>query len=139
MTDPAASAIDAVRFLVGDLDTGTNSEHVLSDAEITFALDQSGQNTYAAAAVCARALAARYAREVDSRFETVEEKSSQLSAHYHQLARTLDAQARRQGALGVPVAGGVSKAEVEAVRSDQDRVKPFFRDNLMNNPPPPNE
>ena len=139
MSDPAASAINEVRFLVGDPDTGTNSTHVLTDAEITFALDQSGQNTYAAAAVCARALAARYAAKVDSKFETVENKFSQLSTHYYMLARTMDAEAKRRGALGTPVAGGISKAEVETVQNDPDRVKPYFRDNLMNNPPPPNE
>ena len=140
MSDPSADDISAVRFLVGDPDTGLDSTHQLSDAEILFALDQTAQNLYAAAAVCARALAARYARKVDSKFETVESKYSQLRDNYLSLARTLEIQSRRQGGgLGVPLAGGISKADVDAVHATTDLVKPYFRDNLLNNPPPPNE
>jgi hypothetical protein len=132
--DPADSPIDAVRFLLGD--TGTPSQ--LTDPEIQFALDQNA-NTYVAAAICARALSARYARRVDTRFETVESKYGQLSAQFHKLALNLDQQAKRAGGLGAPVAGGISKAEVENARLDADRVKPFFYDNLLNNPPASNE
>jgi hypothetical protein len=132
--DPADSPVDAVRFLLGD--TGTPSQ--LSDAEITFALDQNA-NIYGAAALCARALAARYARQVDTRFETVESKYSQLRSSFENLARSLDQQAKRSGGMGLPMAGGISKAEVETVDADTDRVKPFFRDAQFANPPAPNE
>lgn len=129
--------ITAVRFYVGD---PAGADQQLSDADITFALDQTGDSHLAAAAVCARALAARYARKVDTRFETVESKYSQLRDNFNALARHLDAQAKKQGAgLGLPVAGGVSKAEVEAARSNTDRVTPFFYDNMFMNPPPSNE
>ena len=140
MADPGASALNAVRFLVGDTEEifGTGQ---LKDAEIQFALDQSGGDTYAAGAICARALAGRYARRVDTRFETVETKYSQLYQQYTALARHLDQQSRLKGkrGLGVPTAGGVSQSEDAAVRADEDRVKPFFSDNLLNNPPPPND
>jgi len=132
--DPATDPVDAVRFLVGDNVAPTQ----LSDTEILFALDQN-PNTYAAAAICARALAARYARKVDSKFETIESKNSQLRSNYEMLARQLDQQARKQGGLGMPVAGGISRADVESVQANTDRVKPFFRDNTFNNPPAPNE
>jgi hypothetical protein len=132
--DPADSPVDAVRFLIGD--TATPPE--LSDAEIQFALDQNA-NVYAAASICARALSARYARQVDTRFETIESKYSQLRDSYEQLARSLDVQAKRRGGMGLPVAGGISNAEVETVQNDPDRVKPFFKENLFNNPPAPNE
>jgi hypothetical protein len=121
-----------VRFLVGD------SENLLTNRDILFALDQTS-NVYAAAAICARALAARYARRVDTRFETVETKYSQLRDSYEQLARSLDQQAKRRGGMGLPIAGGISKTEVELVDADTDRVKPFFYDNWGNNPPPSNE
>jgi hypothetical protein len=124
--------IAQVRFLVGD------TENELSNRDILFALDQNS-NPYAAAAICARALSARYARRVDTKFETIESKYSQLRDSYEQLARSLDAQAKRKGALGLPVAGGISNAEVETVQNDPDRVKPFFKENLFNNPPAPNE
>jgi hypothetical protein len=132
--DPADSPIDAVRFLLGD----TATPPQLTDPEIQFALDQTS-NIYAAAAMCARALAGRYARQVDDKFETVESKDSQLRSNFELLARQLDQQARMKGGMGLPIAGGISRAEVDAARTDEDRVKPFFYDNLFNNPPPPNE
>jgi hypothetical protein len=132
--DPSDSPVDAVRFLLGD--TGTPPQ--LTDPEIEFALDQNA-NPYSAAAICARALAARYARRVDTKFETIESKYSQLRDSFEQLARSLDTQAKRRGGLGTPIAGGLSKAEVETVQADSDRVKPFFTDNRFNNPPAPNE
>jgi hypothetical protein len=129
--------ITAVRFYVGD---PAGADQQLSDADITFALDQTNDSHLAAAAVCARALAARYARKVDTRFETVESKYSQLRDNFNNLARQLDQQAKKPGAgLGLPVAGGMSKAEVESVRTDTDRVPPYFFDNMFTNPPAPNE
>jgi len=132
--DPADSPLDAVRFLLGD--TGTPAQ--LTDPEIQFALDQNS-NIYSAAAICARALSARYARRVDTKFETIESKYSQLRDSFENLARSLEQQAKRAGALGAPVAGGISKTDVEAARSDVDRVKPFFYDNIFANPPASNE
>jgi hypothetical protein len=132
--DPLNDPLDSVRLLIGD----TTAPYQLSDVEIQFALDQN-PSVYAAAAISARALSARYARRVDTKFETVESKYSQLRDSYEQLARQLDTQAKRRGGMGVPVAGGISRAEVETVHALTDRVKPFFRDNNFNNPPPSNE
>lgn len=132
--DPADSPLDAVRFLLGD----TATPPQLTDPEIQFALDQNA-NTYAAAAICARALSARYARRVDTKFETVESKYSQLRDSFEQLARSLDQQAKKAGGLGAPLAGGISKMDVEAAENDNDRVKPFFYDNIFVNPPKINE
>lgn len=124
--------IAQVKFLVGD------TENTLTNRDILFALDQTS-NVYGAAAICARALAARYARRVDTKFETVESKYSQLRDSYEQLARSLDAQAKKRGGLGIPLAGGISRADVENVENTPDRVKPFFYDSIFNNPPPSND
>lgn len=132
--DPSESPVASVRFLVGD----TAEPPQLGDTEIQFALDQNS-NVYGAAAICARALSARYARRVDTKFETIESRYSQLRDNYELLARQLEAQARKTGSLGIPVAGGISRAEVEAARQDMNRVKPFFYDNIFANPPPSNE
>lgn len=139
MADPAADAVSAVRFLVGDPDQGTGTTTLLTDAEVEFALDQASDAIYPAAAICARALSARYARRVDTRFETVESKYSQLRDSFALLARQLDQQARKQGALGTPAAGGISNSEMDTVRANPDRVKPYFTRGLFNNPPLPNE
>ena len=138
MSDPSNSDVTAVRFLVGDPDGAGTSQ--LSDAEIQFALAQTNDDTYAAGAVCARALAARYARRVDTRFETIDTKYSQLYDQYTKLARQLERQSKLHGkrGLGVPSAGGISRSDDKAVRADADRVKPYFHSGMFNNPPPSN-
>lgn len=126
-------AIADVRFYVGD----TTTPYLLTDEQITLAIDATSSDL-AAAAVCARALAARYARETDARFETLWSYDSQKAAAFEKLARSLEQQAKRAGGLGAPVAGGTSKADVESVRTDTDRVRPFFYDSMFNNPPASN-
>lgn len=139
MFDPSADDISAVRFLIGDPQNWDGTTTQLSDAEIQFALDQAGSSVYEAASNCANALAARYARRVDTKFESISSNYSQLRDNYLSLARTLRIEAKRRGGLGIPVAGGVSEADMETVRSNTDRVKPFFRAAMFSNPPPPNE
>ena len=139
MADPAADAVSAVRFLVGDPDQGSGTTTLLTTAEIEFALDQTGDAIYPAAAVCARALSARYARRADTKFETVETKYSQLRDSFAQLARQLDFQAKKRGALGKPEAGGISVSDMDTVRANADRAKPYFSRGMFNNPPLPNE
>lgn len=135
MSNPSVDAISAVRFHIGDPE-GTSATK-LTNAEIQFALDQTNDDTYAAGAMSARALAARYARQVDTRFETIDTKYSQLRDNYLSLARQLEQQARLYGkrGLGIPVAGGTLKSDMDTADKDNDRVKPFFRRNLFANPP----
>lgn len=123
-------AIADVRFYVGD----TESPSLLSDDQITLAIDATTSDL-AAAAVCARALAARYAREVDVSFETLSESGGQKAENFARLARRLDQQARRAGGLGTPAAGGISVAEMETADADTDRVRPAFRASMFANPP----
>ncbi len=125
--DPSANDISAVRFLIGD----TAEPFLLTDDQIQFALDQAAGKTYPAAAACARALAARFARDVDERFEEIWQDSSQRSKAFEQLARRLDVDAKRQGGLGIPVAGGISRADMDSVNAQTDRVKPHFRRNMF--------
>lgn len=131
--DPTTDPVDAVRFHVGD----TSEPFLLSDTEVQFALDQN-PNVYAAAAICARALSARFSRQVDTRFETVWSFYGQRAAAFEKLARNLEQQAKRAGGLGMPIAGGISVSDVESVDSNPDRVRPYFRDSQFANPPGPN-
>lgn len=126
-------AIADVRFYVGD----TATPYLLTDEQITLAIDATTSDL-AAAALCARSLSARYARQVDTKFETISSSYSQKSMAFEKLARNLDQQAKRAGGLGLPLAGGISRADVESVNEDEDRVRPFFRDGQFANPPAAN-
>ena len=130
--DPSESLIEAVRFLVGDSpDLATGAQ--LTDVEIQFALDQASDNTYRAAAICARSLSARFARRGDESFETIDADMSAVSDSYARLARRLEAEARKNGGLGVPLAGGISESAINATRADTDRPpSAFYRGRFAN-------
>lgn len=133
--DDGVTPTSSVRFLVGD----AIEPYQLSDAEIAFALDQMNNNTYRAAAFCARALSAFYARRVDTSFESIDSKYSQLRDSYERLARNLDSQATKQGGLGLPIAGGLTKSDVDLATQNTDRLDPYFYDSMFNNSPEPND
>ena len=134
MPDPAASPVNEVRFLVGDV----TEPYLLDDTQIQFAIDQQG-GAYKAAAMCARALAARFSRDVNRRFEDIWSDAGDRAQNYLALARQLEFDAKRQGGLGVPIGGGVLKSDIDAVRADTSIEQPFFRRNMFANPPAANE
>ena len=133
--DDGVTPTSSVRFLVGD----AIEPYQLSDAEVAFALDQMNDNTYLAAAFCARALSAFYARRVDTRFESIDSKYSQLRDSYERLARSLESQGKRQGGLGLPIAGGLTKSEVDLATQNTDRLDPYFYDGMFENAPEQND
>ena len=124
-TSTASERLNSVRLLVGDTDT---NDQQVQDEEITFALSQTGDNIYYAAAWVARTLASKYSRLVDTDLDGIlAESYSQLQVHYKTLAGELEFQGKKAGAtLGV-AAGGISKATMEAVEDNTDRVKPRIR------------
>jgi len=133
-TDPSNSNSDAVRWLVGDTDT-TSAE--LQNEEIAFALTQAGNDVYIAAAICARALAGKYASYVDTKFEDVSSDYSSLRDNYFALATRLEAQSKKFGSkgLGIPAAGGLTYSDIEANDLNDDRVQPKFKQDQFANPP----
>jgi len=133
-TDPSNSNSDAVRWLVGDTNI---ADAELQDEEIAFALNQSANDVYSAAAICARALAGKYANYVDTKFEDVSSDYSQLSEGYYKLAVRLDAQSKKHGTkgLGVPAAGGLTYSDIESNDLNNDRVQPKFKQDQFANPP----
>ena len=118
--------VDNVRFLVGDND---NDDIQITNDNIVFALDETGDDVYAAAAVCARAIAAKYSRQVDTRFESVASDYSQRAENYYKLARRLEQQSKKYGkkGLGMPDAGGLTYTDIDLADENPDRVKPKFR------------
>lgn len=101
------SNVDTVRLLIGDADA---SDEVLSDADITTFLDSrslvdstgatTSVNTVAAAADCAGAVAAKYARNFDFQEDGQAFNVSQKVGHYTALEQTLR---KRQGGYAAPL------------------------------------
>ena len=126
--------INNVRFLVGDTDS---SDYAITNDNVSFALTQAGDDVYLAAAICARALAGKYATYVDTKFEDVSSDYSQMSENYYKLATRLEAQSKKYGSrgLGLPVAGGLTYSDIEANDLNDDRVQPKFKQDQFANPP----
>ena len=132
-TTTASGRLNSVRLLLGDTDT--NDQQVQNE-EITFALAQSNNNIYYAAAWCARTVASQYARKVNTSLDgALSADYSDLSKQYTALADNLEYQGKKAGATIGVLAGGISKTTVDAVRSNTDRIKPSFRRDGFRNPP----
>ena len=124
-TSTAAGQINVVRFLLGDTDT---TDQQVQNEEITFALSQTGDNCYYAAAYCAGTLASKYSRFVNTDLDgALAEDFSDLAKSYRKLASQLrsDGQKYSGGTLGVKV-GGVSYTAEDLVRANTDRPASAF-------------
>lgn len=126
--------INNVRFLIGDTDS---SNYAITNDNIAFALTQAGDDVYLSAAICARAIAAKYATYVDTKFESVSSDYSQLQVNYTKLAIKLEAQSKKYGTrgLGLPAAGGLTYSGIRANDLNDDRVQPKFKQDQFANPP----
>ena len=132
-TTTASGRLNTVRLLLGDTDT---LDQQIQNEEITFALSQTGDNTYFAAAWLSRVVAAQYARKVDMQLDgALSANYSDLSKHYTSLAETLEYQGKKAGAAIGVVAGGLTKSGIVAVRANTDRVEGAFRRDRFRNPP----
>ena len=129
--NPAASARDAVRYLIGDTLAGsTAAQPTLSDAEVDYELGLASGASAAAAA--ARSLAAKFARYPSSK------QVGDLSVTYGDRREALTAIAERLdrsvALAAVPVAGGISIADKDNVEDDPDRVAPGFSVGMHDHP-----
>jgi len=133
-TDPSNSNSDFVRFLIGDTDV-SNAE--LQDEEIAAILTETSDEVYTAAAICARALAAKFAKLVDTKFEDVSSDYSNLRDNYYALAQKLEVQAKKYGSkgFGAPIAGGLTYSDIRSNEQNDDRVQPKFKQDQFSNPP----
>lgn len=127
-TETAAQRKDSVRLLVGDTD---EADRQLEDEEIYFFLSQASTDVYAAGAIAARAIAAKYARLVDTTVDEtgIRARYDQRQKAYSDLAILLEKQSKQYGSsgtLGLPSAGGISESDGLSAALDTDRVKPIF-------------
>ena len=83
---PGASALDTVRFLIGDVD---GDEKLLADEEILYLLARY-PDVRLAAAMAARAIASRFARQVDEHVGSMALQLSQRVRQYLELAMELE-------------------------------------------------
>jgi hypothetical protein len=134
--DPSLSDRDAVRFLIQDTDT--TSAHI-QDEEIDWLLTEHS-NVYGAAIMAAESVATNYAKASGS--GQVKSKTvGALSISYTDLAkeyRSITASLRRRLALGIgsgfiPYAGGISVADKDTQRQDEDWDAPSFSRKLHDN------
>lgn len=119
--NPASSNLDAVRFLIGDVDT---TDQQLANEEINYLLAQAGNNVYKAAANGALSIASKYARLVDKSVGDLSLSYSQRKDAYEAMAARLTKQASSRSA--VPYAGGISVSDKEIDKTDADAVQPAF-------------
>ena len=132
-TTTASGRLNSVRLLLGDTDT--NDQQVQNE-EITFGLAQTNDNVYFAAAWCARVVAATYSRQVNTSLDgALSADYTDLAKQYTGLAESLEYQGKKAGAVVGVKAGGISKARVDVVRANTDRIVPSFRRDRFRNPP----
>jgi len=132
-TDTASARLNSVRLLLGDTDS---NDAQVQDAEVTFALSETNDNIYYAAAWLARAVAGKYARQVNIDLDgQLSADYSDLAEQYNKLADQLEYQGTKAGSrIGVK-AGGITKTDIEIARENTNRVKPSFTRDRFWNPP----
>jgi len=119
--DPSISTDrDKVRLLIGDTDT---SDQQLSDEEIAYLLTANGSVGLAGAEAC-EALAAKYARQVDTKNGVLSVAASQRYKAYVDKARSLRELETRYCEV---FAGGLSIDAKDSLADDDDLVQPRFR------------
>lgn len=126
--NPGASALDQVRFLLGDTD---KCEQILQDAEITWVLSQYNNVPINAAIRCCEAVMAKYSRMADESVGQVRIAFSQKRDGYRLMRRDLVNRLATEDAR--PFAGGISKVQEEIVKANPDRIKPSFTRHMMEN------
>jgi hypothetical protein len=132
-TSTASGRLNTVRLLIGDTDT---LDQQVQNEEITFALSESGDNVYYAAAWAARAISSKYSRRVTTQLDgALQANYSDLAKQYKSLADDLEYQGKTSGAVIGVLAGGITKSQIQAVRANTNRIEGSFRRDRFKNPP----
>ena len=127
--NPSSSAVDAIRFLIGDTDS---TDPLLSNEEISWVnLEQTGSATstadlYTSAYYACQAIGAKLSRLADKSIGDLSVSLSQKAVAFRELAKDLQAHANRQSAP-IPYAGGLTYSDKEIDTENYDSVRPYFR------------
>lgn len=122
---PGSSDRDQVRFLMGDT---CEDDPLVQDEEVTYAVSE--QSTLKlAAAMCLRALAAKFSRRVTTKVGDISKNCSDLAKAFKDRADELDplGQATMTSRLIRPSFGGLTVTGKDALDDDDNAVQPRFK------------
>lgn len=126
----STSPLMAVRLWVGDVNP---NDQQLQDSEILYFISQKS-SVIGAAADCARSIAARYSRMVDTTSPgNLQTHYSQRATAYMKMSVELASEARKRGAGVMPYAGGISVVDKTTIQQNNDRVQPSFNIGMTDN------
>ena len=127
--NPADSALDAIRFLIGDTDTTdqlvTNEEIAWMNLDVTGSASSTDALYQVSARLC-RAIASRFARDADKSIGDLKVSLSQRADGYRQQARTMDEIASRESDVPVPYAGGITISDKDIDEENSDLARGWF-------------
>jgi hypothetical protein len=124
--------LNIVRLLVGDNNT---EDPQLQDEEVYFALAQNNNNVYFSASFCARLVASKYARMVNTQLDgALEAEYSDRVKQYTLLAIQMTEMAKKMSGKNLGVAGGgISNIAIAINENNTDRPKPAFKTGQFDN------
>lgn len=117
--DPANSAIDRVRLLVGDI---WSDMEMLSDADYQYFLDKYAGNENRAGLDAARAILFKLARLTRERTGDIEVYGSEWFKDYKAALELLLKNPDLSISIAMPYAGGISKSDMRDNDSNTDNV-----------------
>ena len=128
--DPDSSALDGIRFLIGDTDT---NDQLLANEEITWVNAQitgsttSTDSLYEASYRCMITIASKFSRLADQSVGDMRVDMSQKAKGARDQAEELKKLAAREGSTPVPYAGGITYSDKEIDEDNSNIVRHYFR------------
>jgi hypothetical protein len=126
--NPASSAKDQVRFLIGDTD---KCDVLLQDGEINWLLTQYNNTPMNAAIRACETIISKFSRQADEAVGQVKISFSQRAKSYQTTLTILRSRLAMEDCR--PYAGGISIADKMIVAMNTDRVRPDFTRHMMEN------
>lgn len=119
--NPATNTKDTVRYLVGDTQS---NDPLTTDEEIAWALSQTSDNAYSAAAWVAKAISAYFARLAETtEIAGIKIQYGKRAESYEKKAIDLENRSTTQFTSIIPYAGGISQSDKDTL--DQDNATVF--------------
>ena len=128
--DPDSSALDAIRFLIGDTDT---NDQLLANEEVSWVNAQvSGSTTstdalYTVAHRCMITIASKFSRLADQSVGDMRVDMFQKAENARLQAKELKILAQSEGGTPTPYSGGITVSDKETDQDNSNLIKPSFR------------